>query len=456
MSGPGGGGSAAARTDAEGFTTVVGRGRARAPQPGTAASAHAAAGLPSAPATADDADADAGDCTDDDPRGGEARDEAPGDGQDAVELSGDDLKEAWQEAQRLVETLVQRGLPEGHPVREAARQQAEAAKRAWEGARPGVGVPKRLVFAEQALMRARRSQSKMEQSIDDLDMAYEAERARRVEALHELRARTKQRESFLADLSRQAAEEFRGGGGSTAMAERQAKAAVETMEGPIRDAIQEALSAAAEGTDLHTRLSGALGTLGDLTASMERTARRRWADDEPSQDDADGDRWEEGWWGGCGGDHWHCSPWAPEQDAYYDADGFDDDAAMDTADITIPQWLATPGQWGSDDHAHARANKRWRRNDDGTDGACDWHRGGSGTHRGHDGAAPPQVDGTGAASSGAAAPAPPTPNVADMALERRRQEAWDYAQDQGAQVAYEDIARMSLEELDEWQASCLL
>ncbi len=459
--GPRRGGGAEARTGADGFTTVLGRNRARAAQPQAAAAAPApaAAAAPVQPAAAGDMGIDDAGGPEDDGLDGDARDDASGGGRTAAASTGDGLKEAWQEAQQLVESLVQRGLPEGHPVREAARQQAEAAKAAWESVRPGVGVPKRLVYAEQALARAKRSQSKMEQSIDDLDMEYEAERARRVQALHELRARTKQRERFLADLSRQAAEEFRGGGGGDATAERQTEVAVETMEGPIRDAIQEALNAATEGTDLHTRLSGALGTLGDLTSSMQSAARSRWADCDPSQEDDDGDQWEEGWWGGCDGGRWYSNPWAMEQEAYYDADDPNVDAAMDTGDVAVPQWLATSGHGDADDPTHARAGKRWCRGGGGAEEVHGWQHGGDGMHQGHRGAAASaalQAGVAGAAGSGAEVPAPPTPNMAEMALERKRQEVWDYAQDRGAQISSDEIARMSMEELEEWQAACLL
>ncbi len=66
-----------------------------------------------------------------------------------------------------------------------------------------------------------------------------------------------------------------------------------------------------------------------------------------------------------------------------------------------------------------------------------------------------------AATSDAAAatqgePAPPTPNLADQALERRKQEVWDLAQDQGVQVTVEAIASMASEELEEWSTKHLL
>ncbi len=53
-------------------------------------------------------------------------------------------------------------------------------------------------------------------------------------------------------------------------------------------------------------------------------------------------------------------------------------------------------------------------------------------------------------------PAPPTPNLADQALERRKQEVWDLAQDQGVQVTVEAIASMASEDLEEWATKHLL
>ncbi len=353
---PGGGGGAAppASADDDGFTPVLARGRARATAaPGIAGPASGAppsatvVGQPSPACTGNEGAI--GDGVEP-PR--EAAQEGEVGDQDADGgPSAEQLKEAYHKAARLVEYLtVQQGLEAGDPVREAAQAQADAAKLAWEEARPGVGTSRRLVFAEQALARAKKSQARIEQAIDDLDMEYEAERARRVQELQDARARTREREAFLAQLSRQAAAEFQGdavGGGDSA------HLAVATMEGPIRDAVQEAHDAAPEGSDLRTRLSGALGALAEVTSSMLRPARHRWADEDNEMPfhDADGDQWECGWWGGANGPHWHDGGWQ----------GGDGDESMDTGDVSAPPWINAQPANDDEDGTDGRAAKRWCR-----------------------------------------------------------------------------------------------
>ncbi len=368
--------------------------------------------------------------------------------------TADALKGLRREAQRLVDMLEGQGLLAGHPVREAARQQADAAKRAWEESRPGVGVSKRLVFAEQALARARKSQARCEQSIDDLDMEYGAERGRRMQALHDLRARTRAREDFLAQLSRQAVEEFQGGAAD--VGGDQAKMAVATMEGPIRDAIQEALDTAPVDSDLRTRLSGALGALSEVSSAIARP-RRRWADAEPHFEDPEGDQWEDGWWGNDADMPWYTDAW----DGRY-ADGgcgaahvYEGDD-MDTAEVAAPEWMEGAASEGGDSTAAARAHKRWRKEAEDAGGVQGRQANSWEVPQDHEQAARLQAAVSDAARASGAVPAPPTPNLAEQALERKRQEVWDLAQDQGAEITCEAIARMSMAELEEWQTAYLL
>ncbi len=377
---------------------------------------------------------------------------------DEPQPTADQLKAAWHKAQKVDELLAEQGLAEDDPVREAARARAEAARRQWADARPGVGVSKRLVYAEQALLRARRSQSKMEQSIDDLDMQYEAERARRMQALHELRGRTRQREQFLAELSRQAAEEFRGGGEDGGGGAGGARRAIETMEGPIRDAMQEAHDAAPEGSDLRVRLAGALGALGELSSSMAQAPGGRWADADPQRFDLDGGRGEDEWWGDHGefGSQWYSGVWGgnlAEEGDGGDAGRYDE---MDTAEVAVPSWMDTP-QWQDRTEAgYSRTPKHRRRNVEEDDGVQGRHVGEDGVPCDHAQAARLQAAVSDAARGAAAAPAPPTPNLAEMELEAKRREVWDLAQEHEAQISYEEVAAMSVAQLDEWKATCLL
>ncbi len=360
----------------------------------------------------------------------------------------------------MVDMLEKQGLPIDHPVRETAQHQADAAKRAWEDSRPGVAVSKRLMFAEQALARARKSQSRMEQSIDDLDMEYEAERDKRVRALHDLRARTRAREEFLAQLSRQAAEEYQGGTGGAAG--DRARVAVATIDGPIRDAIQEAHDSAPAGSDLRTRLSGALGALAEVTATIAGPARERWADAAPPFDNSEeDDRWEDGWWGNGGCGQWYTNPWCDGDGCGWTDGDHDADfggAEMDTDDVAVPEWMAGAAATaaGDDGEAALRANKRWRKAAEDPGGVQGRQADYGAVPHDHEQAARLQAALCDAARSQVATPAPPTPNLAEQALECKRKEVWDLAQDQGAEVTYEAISSMSLAELDEWQTAYLL
>ncbi len=374
--------------------------------------------------------------------------------------TSDELKDAWQRAQKLVDLLVQQGLQEGDPVREAAERQAEVAKRAWDGTKPGLGVSKRLVFAEQALYRARKSQAKMEQSISDLDAEYEAERERRQQTLAALRTRTREREEFLAQLSRQAAEEFQGVGfGADG---DHARLAVETVEGPIRDAMQEALNTAPVGSDLRTRLEGAMGALAEVSTTIARVARAGWSSGAPHHFDLGGDGYSGDWadeeddyQGGQA--HWYSGEW---EERYADGDQpWSDELPtvdMDTAEVSAPAGYGAAASGTDGGPPQGRVPKRWRKEGEDENGVQGRHADPADVPADHERAARLQAAASDAAAAGGPVPAPPTPNLALVALEQKRQEIWDLAQDQGAEVSYEAVAQMSMQQLEEWKVAHLL
>ncbi len=74
-------------------------------------------------------------------------------------------------------------------------------------------------------------------------------------------------------MSRKAAEEFRALGSDGG--DRPLREAVGTIDGPLRDAVNEALESAPEGSPLRTRLSGALGSLDALRGLVEQVAKPR-------------------------------------------------------------------------------------------------------------------------------------------------------------------------------------
>ncbi len=243
-----GGAAAAPRVDQDGFQLVQGRGRAAqavpsrgldvgvatniGPLPAGAQGGHGdgdaqtpARGIHSQPADVQMGDGPAEGATDE---GGRTDVPVAVDGGAEVgppegpsEPTEGELREAHARDRQLVEYLTRQGLDADHPVRAAAEAQAAESRRAWDAAKPGKAVTLRMRWAEEALTRARRSQARMEQTIDDLDRDYEEKRLHYIDQLSDLRARTKEREDKLAEVARQAAIEFGsaevglGGGTST-------------------------------------------------------------------------------------------------------------------------------------------------------------------------------------------------------------------------------------------------
>ncbi len=242
---------------------------------------------------------------------------------------------------------------------------------------------------------------------------------------------------------------------------------------------------------MRSKVEGVLALLSDVSGAVGRASQAGGADEFDIADDDDDERFwhdrdgdgdmagpssgcpqpemHEGWyhdgwgwrktWGrpGCGGD--------PH-----------DDGAMDTTDVQAPAWMHQRPPAAADVSAAAaaptgRACKRWKV--EGADPNGFQGRQADGGEEGsqeHESAARLQAavnDATNAATTAAAAAAgaarlgtegthqPPTPNGLDMALERRKQQIWDQAQDEGVVVSMEAIAGMVAEELEEWAAAHL-
>ncbi len=405
---------------------------------------------------------------------------ASGDGGDAAadattqEAHGEDDEAAWQAPtkeelreryardRKIVEYLAQQGIAADDPVRIAAEQQAANAKAALQGTSPGVAVTTRLVWAEQALRRARKAQAKMEQTLSDLDDEYERKRSEYVASLHELRGRTREREEKLAVVSREAALEFQTPA-SDSTTQEPLRHAMGTIEGPLRDAVQEALDQAPMGSALHTRLSGALGALSDLRGLVVEVARPRWADfydlaeDDEEQWQHNQGQWydEDGWYEGGDQSDWWTYGAQPRRSTRHCSGAH---APMDTADVQVPSWMcdgdaaeeARSWQWDG------RAWKRGRRYSDDPNGVQGRNAVGAEVPMDHEAAAHLQAmvhDGTVAA---AAAAAQSTAVEDDAALDRRKREVWDQAQCDSVAVSYETIASMDAATLEEWASTNLL
>ncbi len=404
----------------------------------------------------------------------------------AEQPSADFLKSRMDRCKRLVAWLEEEGFEEGDPALVHAIGQAAAAEQEWRDAAPGVAVSKRLLSAEQALRRAKRVQAKQEQAISDYDQWYETERLAMVTHLGELRARTRNYELRLAQVSREAAQAFRAPGeeGGTRAEGDEIREAVDTIEDEVAPALREVLGMAPEGSALRAKITEVMGAVSAVYSLASHATRAR----HPAQFDiasgADDDSWQ--WhhgdggdgYGGHGGGYGHNGHDAWD-DRYADqgwigtagygsperfdwADASEEATPMDTAEVDAPRWMRDDdgdgSAWGSQAWKRGRWTSERRHGDQGA------LFGDVGTAP-HDGQAVPPQAGLGNAAAAATpavngadpatSAAPPTPQCqspAQTALERRKQEVWDAAQDEGVEVACEEIARMDAQQLERWAA----
>ncbi len=253
-----------------------------------------------------------------------------GDGEPARDGPSEaELKEQWQLDMRLLAWVKSQGLPEDHPRRTQAEEQAAESKRAWQNSKPRAATSSRMRWAEEALLKARKGMARMEQSIDDLDQWYETEREERQRSLHELRAKVKMREEHLAEIVRQAAEDCSPCPQPPAPPMPQhdpgaesLRTAFESLGQGIGPALEQIREATTEGSVAHQQVNCALaavanlyGFLGDAVARQQQHAQQQqdqwWQQQRQAQAQVD-QRWrpEQSQAGGPGatrydiGDEW--------------------------------------------------------------------------------------------------------------------------------------------------------
>ncbi len=382
-----------------------------------------------------------------------------------------ELREIHSRHRQLVEYLVQQGYQPEDPVRAAAEAQAESSKRLWDEAKPAKAVTLRMRWAEEALNRARKNQAKMEQSIDELDRDYEAKRLDWTQQLNALRAKTREREDKLAAVARQAAVEF--GSADNPESSEPLREAANVLETTVTPTVVGLLEQIPSDNPAREHVERVVAILKGVQGTVERASRERWADvyDIGDQEDGSwecGDDYQEEYHDGHAQHRWGSSRWDEHQDGGYGYDGWGstrprwwaaasggaEGDGMDTSESRAPAWLGT----NQADAAYARANKRRACEGDDPNGMQGRHAGAmDGDTEIHEDAARSQAAASHAAMEVDTRPAPPTPTAEEhAALEGRRREAWDLAQDQGVQVSYETIAAMASEELEEWTTANLM
>ncbi len=296
-----------------------------------------------------------------------------GDGQEAAQATDvDELRKYWEDAKELLAFAKRQGHPEGHPARRAAQRQVDEAFAEWRAATPPKAVHARMGWAEEALRRAQRAQAKAEQELEELDRQYELERQQCVQTLQAARDKTREREQKLAELSREAAEEYQGD--ASGDEGRLLRGTFKTLDAQVGPALEELLASMEKGSVQYNILHQTLQNVTTLHAALGVATGGSAAD---VFDMAAG---EEGATGPAGG----------AQKA--EASGGTDDSPMDTADVRAPRWME-PKRGGEPDPASTTGAQppRWKKCRSG---------GGGDAWPSAEGQPAPNVGGAGGASSG--------------------------------------------------------
>jgi hypothetical protein len=356
----------------------------------------------------------------------------------------EELRGYWEAAKDLLAFAKKQGYAEDHPVRRNAQQQVDATFADWRAATPPKAVHARMGWAEEALRRARRAQSKAEQELDDLDRQYEAEREVKLRALEEARERTRERVQKLADLSQEAAEEY-SGGADDVKADLLLKGTFRTLDAQVGPAVESLLGKLDQGSEQYgivrqvlqciTTMHAALGvaTGGSATDFFDLAAG-----------DEDGAAPEGG---------------APPARQPVGTNGASEAEAMDTAEVRAPRWLE-PKRGGEPDPASSTGAHppRWKKNrtEDKGEGQTPTTPTAGTPGAAAATAAPGGADAAGAGSGGG--PAPPTPQADPQQddFEPRRQRIITQALAEGTDVPTDYLRQLCPEALEEWARDHLL
>ncbi len=331
----------------------------------------------------------------------------------------EELRGYWEAAKDLLSFAKKQGYPPGHPVRKNAERQVDEALGAWRAAKPPRAIPTRMGWAEEALQRAKRAQARAEQELDDLDRQYEVDREEKVQALHEARQRTRERAQKLADLSRQAAEEYDADDYPSADGARVLHTAFNAIDADVGPALEAAVGKLDRSSEQYGLLQDVLLKVAALHEALGVATGGRAADyfDISAGDAREADN------GTSSTDR------PPESDA------------MDTTEARAPRWMEHKRGGDHDPASSTGATPpRWKKNR--ADGA--------------EGGTRPQAE--------PAAPAPPGQPAAAAAdgmadsdeFRERRAQIMAQATFDGIDVPQEYLRQLCPEALEEWANEHLL
>ncbi len=236
-------------TEEDGFVRV------QAPSRPTDAQGVTACGGGDLPSTTAMGNTDDDHCMDQTPWA-EWEEDADAQGEEAYEPTEEELKGFWEAAKEVLAYAKRQGYPPEHPVRQNAQNHVDETLAQWQAVRPPKAIPARMGWAEEALQRARKAQAKAEQELDDLDRQYELDREEKQRILQEARERTRERERKLAELSKEAAEEYRTDGGDDGV--KMLRGTFRTLDTEVGPALEAALGRADQGSEQHAVLQRAL------------------------------------------------------------------------------------------------------------------------------------------------------------------------------------------------------
>ncbi len=331
----------------------------------------------------------------------------------------EELRGYWEAAKDLLSFAKKQGYPPEHLVRKNAERQVEEALNAWRAAKPPKAIPTRMGWAEEALQRAKRAQARAEQELDDLDRQYEVDREQKVQALHEARQRTRERAQKLADLSREAAEEYDADDNTSVDGTKMLHTAFRAIDADVGPALEAALGRLERGTEQYGLLQGVLQKVVVLHGALGLATGGAAADFfDMSADDA-----------GDGASVPAHAGKPPE------------DSAMDTTEVRAPRWME-PKRGGDHDPASTTGATppRWKKYR--ADGAEE------------DGK--PKEEPAAPAAPGNAAAATATDATDDDGFGERRAQIVAQAAFDGIDVPPEYLRQLCPEALEEWAKEHLL
>ncbi len=348
---------------------------------------------------------------------------AGGDGEEGAEAdhgpTEEELKGYWEAAKDLLSFAKKQGYPPEHPIRQNAERQVDETLSAWRAAKPPRAIPTRMAWAEEALQRAKRAQARAEQELDDLDRQYEVDREEKVRVLHEARQRTRERAQKLADLSREAAEEYDADDSACADGTKVLHKAFTALDADVGPALEAAVAKIDRNTEQFGLLQDVLLKVAALHGALGAATGGKTADffDISAGDAGEADS----------GTSNTGNP--PASDA------------MDTSETRAPRWMEHKRGGNHDPASTTGASPpRWKKN------RADAAEGGA-TPQAEPAAPTPQVQPAAAASGGAAD---------DDEFGARRAQIMAQATFDGIDVPQDYLRQLCPEALEEWANEHLL